>query len=64
MGQSFIVDANKVWAKNAAPLIVVIARINFEFNEEPATRTYQFDGGAAWENLALEATAIIFACSD
>jgi nitroreductase len=33
----------------------VIARKNFERNEKPA-RTNQFDTGAAWENLALEAT--------
>jgi nitroreductase len=53
---NLLVDANKVWAKNAAALVVVIARKNFEHNEKP-TRTYQFDTGAAWENLALEATS-------
>ena len=53
---NLLVDANKVWAKNAAALVVVIARKNFEFNEKPA-RTNQFDAGAAWENLALEATS-------
>lgn len=53
---NLLVDGNKVWAKNAAALVVVIARKNFEFNEKPA-RTYQFDTGAAWENLALEATS-------
>src|SRR5205809_6162005 len=50
-----LVEGNKVWARNAAVLIVVIARKNFEHNEKPA-RTNQFDAGAAWENLALEAT--------
>lgn len=53
---NLLVEGNKVWAKNAAALVVVIARKNFEFNEKPA-RTYQFDTGAAWENLALEATS-------
>ena len=53
---NLLVEGNKVWAKNAAALVVVIARKNFEFNEKPA-RTYQFDAGAAWENLALEATS-------
>ena len=53
---NLLLDANKVWAKNAAALVVVIARKNFEFNEKPA-RTNQFDAGAAWENLALEATS-------
>ena len=51
-----MVEGNKVWAKNASALIVVIARKNFEHNEKPA-RTNQFDVGAAWENLALEATS-------
>lgn len=52
---NLLVEGNKVWAKNASVLIVVIARKNFEHNEKPA-RTNQFDTGAAWENLALEAT--------
>ena len=43
-------------AKNAAVIVVVIWRKNFEFNEKPAI-THQFDAGAAWENLALEATS-------
>lgn len=45
---------NKVWAKNAAALVVIISRKNFEYNEKPSI-THQFDAGAAWENLALEA---------
>src|ERR687891_289287 len=47
-------DGNKVWAKNAAVLVVVISRKNFEYNEKPSI-THQFDAGSAWENLALEA---------
>jgi nitroreductase len=50
---NLLVEGNKVWAKNAAVLVVVIARKNFEHNEKPV-RTNQFDTGAAWENLALE----------
>jgi len=53
---NLLVDANKLWAKNAALLIVVISRKNFEYNEKPA-RTHQFDAGSAWENLALEASS-------
>lgn len=53
---NLLAETNKVWAKNAAALVVVIARKNFEHNEKPA-RTNQFDTGAAWENLALEATS-------
>ena len=44
------------WAQNAAVLVDVISRKNFEFNEKPAI-THQFDAGAAWENLSLEATS-------
>jgi nitroreductase len=52
---SLLVYGNKIWAQNAAVIVAVISRKNFEFNEKPAI-TYQFDAGAAWENLALEAT--------
>ena len=53
---NFLVEGNKIWAKNAALLVVVISRKNFEFNEKPAI-THQFDAGSAWENLALEASS-------
>jgi nitroreductase len=53
---NLLVDANKIWAKNAALLVVVISRKNFEYNEKPA-RTHQFDAGSAWENMALEASS-------
>ena len=53
---NLLVDANKIWAKNAALLVVVISRKNFEYNEKLA-RTHQFDAGSAWENMALEASS-------
>lgn len=46
-------EGNKVWAKNAALLIIIISRKNFEQNEQ-ASITHTFDAGAAWENFALE----------
>ena len=46
-------EQNKVWAKNAAVLIVVISKRTFDYNEKPA-RTHSYDAGAAWENLALQ----------
>jgi nitroreductase len=52
---SLLIDWNKIWAQNAAVIVAVISRKNFEFNEKPSI-THQFDAGAAWENLALEAT--------
>ena len=48
-------EGNRVWAKDARVLVVIISRKNFEYNEKPSV-THQFDTGAAWENLALEAS--------
>lgn len=52
---NLLLEGNKVWAKNASVLVVVVSRKNFEDNEKPAI-THQFDAGAAWVNLALEAS--------
>ena len=52
---NLLVEGNKIWAKNAAVLVVIISRKNFEHNGKPSI-THQFDAGAAWENLALEAS--------
>jgi len=50
-------DFNKIWARNAAVLIVVASKKEFEYNGRViASATHQFDNGAAWENLASEAT--------
>jgi nitroreductase len=48
-----LADANKVWAKNAAVLIVFISRKFFDYNDEPSV-THSYDAGAAWENFALQ----------
>jgi nitroreductase len=48
-----LTEQNKIWAKNAAALIVVISKTTFDYNEKPA-RTHSYDAGAAWENLALQ----------
>jgi len=50
---NLLVAGNQAWAKNAAVLIVVISRNNFEHNDKPA-RTHTFDAGSAWQNLALQ----------
>jgi nitroreductase len=52
---NLLVEGNKIWAKNAAALVVVISRKDFEYNQKPS-RTNIFDTGAAWENLALESS--------
>jgi len=51
-----MVEGNKLWANNAAVLVVVISRKNFEHNKKPS-KTYQYEAGSAWENLALEAAS-------
>jgi nitroreductase len=48
-----LTEQNKIWAKNASVLIVVISKKTFDYNEKPA-RTHSYDAGAAWENLALQ----------
>jgi nitroreductase len=53
---NLMVEGNKLWANNAAVLVVVISRKNFEHNKKPS-KTYQYEAGSAWENLALEATS-------
>jgi len=52
---NLLYEGNQVWAKDAAVLVLVISRKNFEYDERPSI-THHFDAGAAWENLALEAS--------
>jgi nitroreductase len=52
---SLLVEGNKKWASNAAVLVVVVSRKNFEYNDQYSI-THQYDAGAAWENLALQAS--------
>ena len=54
---SLMVEFNQSWTKNAAVLVVVISRKNFEHNNNPSV-THSFDTGAAWENLALQAASM------
>jgi nitroreductase len=49
-----LVELNQSWTKNAAVLIVLIAKKTFTHNGEP-NRVHIFDAGSAWENLALQA---------
>ncbi|HUH67395.1 MAG TPA: nitroreductase family protein [Syntrophales bacterium] len=48
-----LTEQNKIWAKNAAVLMVVVSKKTFDYNEKPA-RTHSYDTGAAWENFALQ----------
>jgi nitroreductase len=49
-----LVDRNQIWAKNASLLGFIIARKNFTHNEK-ANRWANFDCGAAWMGLTLQA---------
>ena len=46
-------EGNKLWAKDAAALVVFISRRNFDHNEKPNV-THSYDTGSAWENFALQ----------
>jgi nitroreductase len=50
-----LVEGNQVWAKDAAALVLFVSKETFDFNGKPYP-THSFDTGAAWENLALQAT--------
>lgn len=52
-----LVEFNRGWARHAGALIVVVSRTTHERNGKPA-RTHSFDTGAAWQNLALQGTAM------
>src|SRR5689334_2855611 len=52
---NLLLEGNKKWASNAAVLVVVVSKKNFEYNDQYSI-THQYDAGAAWENLALQAS--------
>ena len=50
-------EPNQAWCKNAGVLIVVLARKTFTRNGKP-NPVHLYDAGSAWQNLALQATAM------
>lgn len=50
-----LVEGNRAWAEKAAALLLFVSKTTFDFNGQPYP-THSFDTGAAWENLALQAT--------
>lgn len=52
-----LVPANQIWAQHAGVLVVLVSRKVFAHNAQ-ASRTHAFDCGAAWQNLALQGTAL------
>lgn len=54
---NLLVEGNRNWAKGAAALLLFVSKETFDFNGKPYP-THSFDTGAAWENLALQATML------
>lgn len=52
-----LMEANQVWCKNAAVLVVVLARKTFTKNGKP-NPVHLFDSGSSWENAALQAATM------
>jgi nitroreductase len=52
-----LVEGNQAWCKNAAMLVVVLAKKTFTQNGKP-NPVHLFDVGAAFENIALQATVM------
>jgi nitroreductase len=52
---NLLADGNKKWAGKAAVLLVWISKKTFDSTGKPSV-THSFDAGAAWENLALQAS--------
>ena len=52
-----LMEANQVWCARAAVLAVVLARKTLSRSGKP-NPVYLFDAGSAWENLALQASAM------
>ena len=50
-----LVDFNKSWVKNAGALVLIVSRNTFAHNNAHSA-THSFDTGAAWQNMALQAT--------
>ncbi|MFB6189639.1 MAG: nitroreductase family protein [Halapricum sp.] len=48
-------EGNRTWAEDAGVLVALFSKTTLDHNGEAAA-THSFDTGAAWQNLALEAT--------
>ncbi len=54
---NLLVDFNKKWTHNAAALVVVVSQEKTTEKDHPIP-THSFDTGAAWQNIALQATSM------
>jgi nitroreductase len=53
---SFLMDGNKIWCEKAGALVVLISKKTSD--KGTLSPKHSFDAGAAWENLALQATSM------
>ena len=56
---SLLSDNNRLWGRNASALVVIVSkatRVSRENGEIIKSRSHSFDTGAAWANLALQAS--------
>jgi nitroreductase len=54
-----LAEFNQAWAKNAAALLILVSKTTLlprGADKEVPSRTHSLDAGAAWANLALQAT--------
>jgi nitroreductase len=51
---NLLVPFNQGWCTNASALVVIVSRNHYENGD--LIRTHSFDAGAAWQNLALQAS--------
>ena len=55
-----LVEANRVWAKTAGALLLLVTKKTFARNGKP-NGVAVFDAGSAWENLALQGASMSLA---
>lgn len=56
---SLLIDFNQSWAKNASVLVFVISHtLQGRGEDRQPNHSHSFDAGAAWAQLALQATAM------
>lgn len=54
-----VYDRNRVWAQHAAALVAILSQRTYDVDGvETPLRTHAFDAGAAWANLALQASLL------
>lgn len=53
---SLLNDFNQSWAEQGFALVLIVSKMTFDHNGEESI-THSFDTGAAWQNLALEASS-------